>query len=202
MGGLEKVQIWDDGSTNARMIDSLRRAAGECVVHFEPHLGYREQFVRIGEHARAEGHEFYVYIEDDVAFCIDWYEYAMKKLKQMLDAGLNVGVYAIYTGHPAIAKRVLPNVYEHRGEHFYGTCALVINTQFVEELCCCIEDRKLNPDIAILELLGCKQHPKFNLYVNIPTLAQHVGKVTRLNAPFHSSQKFLGMAVNALEVLL
>lgn len=189
------VEVWDDGSEDPKMVDLLSRTRN---VHREPHRGYREQFIAIGEHARMLGHKFYCYIEDDASFSVNWYAYAMKKLDQM--AGLPVGVLALYTGHPAIEKKVLPHVYEHRGEHFYGTCALVINTEFVDEMAAKIREG-WNCDLAIREALGVVKHPRWNLYIMIPTLAQHRGKDTRLNAPFHWSVRYLGDEVDALAVL-
>ncbi len=192
------LEVWDDGSEDPKMVDLLSKTRN---VYRKPHMGYREQFIAIGEHARMLGYKFYCYIEDDASFSVNWYAYAMKKLDGMLAAGLPVGVFALYTGHPAIEKKILPHVFEHRGEHFYGTCALVINTEFVDEMAQAIRGG-LNPDIAIREALGMVRHPRWNLYVVIPTLAQHRGKDTRLNAPFHWSASHLGDEVDALAVLM
>lgn len=204
-----RVNIWDDGSTDPDMleaIDEVDATAPFFFAHRNPHLGYREQFIAIGEHAAIGTNlwhtsDYYCYIEDDVQFSVNWLAYAEKKLKELLAAGYPVGVLALYTGHAHVKKQVLPHVYEHHGEHFYGTCGLIINTAFVPELAKAIRGN-LNCDIAIRELLSTHEHPQWKLYGIIPTLMQHLGKDTRLNAPFHQSSFVLSPESDALKVML
>lgn len=206
MIGRPDVHIWDDGSDDPDIVVALaqlERETNEFRVHRQEHLGYREQFIAIGERALSELglDQFYCYVEDDVQFCVNWHAYATKVLLELTRRSYPVGVLAFYTGHPAVRMQVLPHAYELHGEHFYGTCGLAINTSFVPELAEAIRTN-LNPDIAIRELLGVKQHSKWCLYVVIPTLVQHLGKDTRLNAPFHQSGSVLHHSADAMRVLL
>jgi glycosyltransferase involved in cell wall biosynthesis len=186
------IHIFDDGSTDTEkieLLDVLEKDAN-YIIHRWEHKGYKAQFLEVMKYFKEQGAPFYVFIEDDAIFSLNWYKWGVSRLLKLLSFGFNVGVFSLYTGHPLLREEVVAHVFRHHTEHFYGTCCLIINPQIIEEYTYQAYDKGWNPDVAIREMSLCKS--KFALFVASPTLAQHIGTESLLGAPPHRSGAFLG----------
>lgn len=194
------IYIFDDGSDNdeqRKLLGALERDDKYLVFNMQ-HVGLKKAFVEVGKILKELGFEHYIYVEDDVSFCINWYAWSMKALESLCKNYL-VDTLALYSARIINGEKVLKYIYKNTDAGFHGLCAAIVNTRIIEK----IEDEiaKLNPDIAILHL----SHNKLiNLFVVFPNLAQHIG-IERTNIkdthPIHKSLTFLGNDKDALEEL-
>jgi len=195
------IYIFDDGSTEESkltLLNDLEKDNRFIVIRWK-HRGYKNQFLEIMRFFKEQGYRYYVFIEDDAIFSINWYDWGCGRLRDLESFGCNIGVFALYTGHPILKQEVLPHVFKHTTEHFYGTCCLFINPQIIDEYIYQAYDRGWNPDVAIREM--SLNRSKFLLFVASPTLAQHIGNESLLGAPPHRSGLFLGQDKDALNLL-
>ena len=194
------ILIFDDGSKDISSLIALEKNS-DYVVFPMRHLHYRNQFSEIGRILGKLGYKYFVFTEDDASFAINWYQYGMKVLEK-LDAEYEVGALSFYSGHSKPnGKKVLPNVYKHIDDHFYGTCGIVVNTKYIEQIKTTMftRDGCSNPDVSMRQMSIDKQ---FNLFVVFPNIVQHegVGK-SLVKAPQHHSDTFIGNNKDALKEL-
>lgn len=188
------IFVVDDGSTEEDKINLLKEldSSNKVFVIRQEHKGYKPQFLEIMKIFKDV--PYYIFMEDDVVFSKNWYQWGCRNLQTLIAEGYNIGVFALYTGHPALKEQVLPNVYRHNTEHFYGTCCLFINPKIIDEYE--YQAKTWNPDVAIREM--SLNRSEFLLFVASPTLAQHIGRESLLGAPPHRSGLFWGQDKDAL----
>lgn len=193
------IFIFDDGSEDISVIESLRENKDYICVPLR-HQHYRNQFLEIGRIMGKMGHKYFVFTEDDASFSINWYQWTIKALSK-LDSQYEVGAFSLYSGHDnPNGRKVIPYVYKHTNGHFYGTCGIVVNTNYIEDIKETMRnDRYRNPDIAIRKMSVDKY---LSLFVTFPNIVQHegVGK-SLVIAPEHRSRTFIGNNKDSLEEL-
>lgn len=192
------ICVVDDGSIEENqlgLLDNLEKDSRYKVLKW-PHRGYKNQFLEIMKYFGDQDVNYYVFVEDDAVFSINWFAWGCLKLRELESIGGDIGVLALYTGHPNLRQEICSHVYKHNTEHFYGTCCLFVNPRIVDEYIHQAYDLGWNPDVAIREMSLKKS--RFHLFVASPTLVQHIGEVSLLGAPPHRSGLFLGRDKDAL----
>jgi len=195
------IFIFDDGSADVSIIKSLTSNPDYVCIQTR-HLNYRNQFCEIGNLFNKLGYKYFMFTEDDASFSINWYQWAMCSLDK-LETMYDVGAFSLYSGHnKPNGKKVLPYVYKHVDDHFYGTCGIIVNTKYIEGIkeIMFSDNSCKNPDVAIRKMSINKN---LNLFVTFPNIVQHegVGKSLVL-APQHHSETFLGNNRDAMKELL
>lgn len=193
------IFVFDDGSLDISIIESLQKNK-DYICFPMRHQHYRSQFSEIGRILGKLGYKYFAFTEDDASFSINWHQWAMIALSK-LESMYEVGAFSLYSGHnKPNGNRVIPYVYKHTNDHFYGTCGIIVNTAYVEDIKDTMLDYKFrNPDVAIRKMSIDKY---LNLFVTFPNIVQHegVGK-SLVVAPKHYSETFLGNNKDALKDL-
>jgi hypothetical protein len=189
------IDIYDDGSNDQKKLDLLKTIS-DCTVHNMKHLGHRKQVLEIMKEMNTAGVRYFAFIEDDAIFSINWYTWGVNKLHELESNGHKVGALALYTGHARMDTRaVIPGVYKHNREHFYGSCCIFFNTTITSSLINQV-NAGFNPDVALREL---SVNNVIDLFVTTPTVAEHIGTESLLGAPPHRSNNFYGQDVDMLK---
>lgn len=198
------LYIVDDGSDDpehVKLLTEMEEKDSRCVVLPFRHAHHRKSVLRIIRTFRDLGYEYIAYTEDDAIFSINWYQYGVATLNKLRET-VDVGVLALYSGHPKVLKHIFGSVYQHSNkEHFYGSCCDFIKTSIVDDMERVMFGSKgaNNPDVAIRWL---SMNEGLGLYIVYPNLAQHEGVDRSLmKSPKHHSSTFYGADKDALVLL-